>query len=360
MEKKSSLKSCKFFTALFAFACILFISTSSASAAKLSQHEKEQLHQQYIEILEEVKYTVPWGDGLVDIEVSPIDSFEEEDWVSLEEFKIRAIDRIQASIVVENPVYNFEDAAWGSVEDWILPEIVNQQADEMIQAEEVVAPSNSIKNKNTPSAAKLSQHEKEQLHQQYIKILEEVKYTVPWGNGLVDIEVSPIDLFEEEDWVSLEEFKQRAIDRIQANVVVENPVYDFQEDWISKAVLNQQATAATPANAIATLSNAITPSSTTSASRKVKVMHDSTTVDITVSATFTTQLAGNRQIFASYSNLRTTASEGDFYRTGVNARITGLGSTYAFTIGGRLTYVGFTSYHTLNTNFICLPTGVVL
>ncbi|WP_432703195.1 hypothetical protein [Lysinibacillus sphaericus] len=239
MEKKSSIKTYKFFTALFAFACILFISNSNASAAKLSQEEKEQLHQQYIEILNEVKYTVPWGDGLVDIEVSPIDSFEEEDWVSVEEYKQRVIDRIQASVVVL-------------------------------------------------------------------------------------------------------------------------PLNDFQEDWIPKEVYYHQATAATPAKAVAALSNRVTPFSTTSASRKVRVMHRSTPVDIAVSANFTTQLAGNRQIFSSYSNLRTTASEGDFFPKGVNARITGLSSTYAFTIGGRLDYVGVTSHHTLNISFICLPTGVVL
>lgn len=239
MEKKSSLKSCKFFTALFAFACILFISNSSASTTTLSQLEKEQLHQQYIEILEEVKYTVPWGDGLEDIEVLPIDKFKEEDWVSLEEFKERAIDRIQASIVVL-------------------------------------------------------------------------------------------------------------------------PLNDFQEDSIPKEVYYHQATAAPPANADAALSNTITPLSTTSASRKVRVMHRSTPVDIAVTANFTTQLAGNRQIFASYSNLRTTALQGDFFRTGVDARITGLGSNYAFTIGGRLDYVGFKTLHTLNISFICLPNGVVL
>jgi len=239
MEKKSSLKSCKFFTALFAFACILFISHSSASATTLSQQEKEQLHEQYIEILEEVKSTVTWGEGLVSIEVSPIEDFEEEAWVSLEVFRQRAIETTQSSVV--------------------------------------------------------------------------------------DI-----------------------------------TFIEFEEDWGSEEVFNHQASAASQANAIATLSNSITPFSSTSASRKVRVRHDSTPVDITVSANFTTQLAGNRQIFASYSNLRTTALEGRFNRTGVNARITRLGSNYEFTIGGSLNYLGFTTNHTLNTTFICLPNGVVL
>ncbi|MGE7839781.1 hypothetical protein ACQKNX_03210 [Lysinibacillus sp. NPDC093712] len=212
---------------------------------------------------------------------------------------------------------------------------------------------------NNSASAELSQHAKEQLHQQYIEILNEVKSTYTWGDGLVGIEVSPIEDFEEEAWVSLEEFKQRAIERVQSSVV-EIPLKGFEEDWTSEEVFKQQAIEVTQANAVAALSNTITPFSTTSASRMVRVIHGSTPVDIAVSATFTTQLAGSRQIFASYSNLRTTASEGYFNRTGVNARITGLGSNYAFTIGGSLNYLGFTTNHTLNTNFICLPTGVVL
>ncbi|MFJ7647542.1 hypothetical protein ACIQ1H_08330 [Lysinibacillus sp. NPDC097279] len=212
---------------------------------------------------------------------------------------------------------------------------------------------------NSASAAELSQQEKEQLHQQYIEILNEVKSTYTWGDGLVDIEVSPIEDFEEEAWVSLEVFKQRAIERVQSSVV-EIPLKGFEEDWTSEEVVKQQAIEVTQANAVAALSNTITPFSTTSASRKVRVIHGSTPVDIAVSATFTTQLAGGRQVFASYSNLRTTALDGNFMRTGVNARITGLGSTYAFTIGGEVNYLGFTTQHTLNTSFICLPTGVVL
>ncbi|MFJ7666999.1 hypothetical protein ACIQXI_07815 [Lysinibacillus sp. NPDC097195] len=207
---------------------------------------------------------------------------------------------------------------------------------------------------SSASATTLSQQEKEQLHQQYIEILEEVKSTVTWGEGLVSIEVSPIEDFEEEAWVSLEVFRQRAIETTQSSVV-DITFIEFEEDWGSEEVFNHKASAASQTNAITTLSNSITPFSSTS-----RVRHDSTPVDITVSANFTTQLAGNRQIFASYSNLRNTASEGHFNRTGVNARITRLGSNYEFTIGGNLNYLGFTTNHTLNTNFICLPNGVVL
>ncbi|MFJ7406398.1 MULTISPECIES: hypothetical protein [unclassified Lysinibacillus] len=217
-----------------------------------------------------------------------------------------------------------------------------------------------ITNNSTASATKLSQEEKEQLHQQYIEILNEVKSTVTWGDGLVDIEVSPIEDFEEEAWVSLEVFKQRAIETTTSSVVELPFNYLEDEGWGSEDIFYHQAIENTQANTVAALSNTITPFSTTSASRKVRVRHGSTPVDIAVSATFTTQLSGGRQVFASYSNLRTTASEGNFMRTGVNARITGLGSTYAFTIGGGLNYLGFTTHHTLNTNFICLPTGVVL
>lgn len=109
MESK---KTYKLFTILFALASILlifFITKNSATpVADLSQQEKEELYRQYLEILEEVKATVTWGDGLEGIEVAPIDSFEEEDWVTPEVFKQRAIDRVQASVVHEEDKFSLE------------------------------------------------------------------------------------------------------------------------------------------------------------------------------------------------------------------------------------------------------------
>lgn len=185
-----------------------------------------------------------------------------------------------------------------------------------------------IANNSTASAAELSQKEKEALHQQYVEILNEVKSTVTWGESLVDIEVSPISEFKEEDWVSPEVFKQRAID-------------------------------ATQANAVAVPSTGITARSSGSASHKISVNHGSTPVNITVSASFTTQLSGGRQVFTDYSNLSFTSSNGTFTKSGVNARIIDGGRTYTFTIGGNLNYLGLTSYHTLNTDFLCSSTGVI-
>ncbi len=222
-----------------------------------------------------------------------------------------------------------------------------------------------ITNNSTASAAELSQQEqeKEELYQQYIEILEEVKATVTWGDGLEGIEVSPIDEFEEEDWVSPEVFRQRAIERVQSSVVEieipEIPFYEFEEDRFSEKIFERRAIGATQANPVAALANNITLLSTTSASRKVRVLHESTPIDITIFATFTTQLSDGRQVLTGYSNLRTIPSRGFFTRTGVDARITNRGTTYAFTIGGSLKYVGLTTYHTLNTKFYCSPTGVV-
>ncbi|MFJ7669399.1 hypothetical protein ACIQXI_20215 [Lysinibacillus sp. NPDC097195] len=109
MESK---KTYKLFTIVFALACILLIffitKNGAAPVAVLSQQEKEELYQQYLEILEEVKATVTWGDGLEGIEVAPIDSFEEEDWVTPEVFKQRAIDRVQASVVDEEDWFSLE------------------------------------------------------------------------------------------------------------------------------------------------------------------------------------------------------------------------------------------------------------
>ncbi|MEC1179760.1 hypothetical protein P9B03_14775 [Metasolibacillus meyeri] len=187
-----------------------------------------------------------------------------------------------------------------------------------------------ITNNGKVLAAELSQKEKEELHQQYVEILNEVKSTVQWGDSLVDIEVTPINEFKEEDWVSLEIFKQRAIDATQANAVnIENH------------------------------SNEIIPFSTSYAAHTISINHGSTPVNITVSAYFTTQLSGSRQVFTGYASLSNTSSKGSFSRTGVDARIIDAGRTYTFTIGGSLSYLGLTSYHTLNTDFLCNANGVV-
>jgi len=215
-----------------------------------------------------------------------------------------------------------------------------------------------ITNNSTASATELSQQEKEELYQQYIEILEEVKATVTWGDDLVDIEVAPISSFTDEAWVSLEVFRQRAIERVQASFV-EVPINEFGEDWVSEEVLKQRAINATQANAVAALPHSITPFSTDSAWRNLTVKHGSTRVNINVSAIFRTQLSDGRQRFIDYTNLRTISSRGEFTRTGVDARITNRGTTYEFTIGGRLDYLNLYSYHTLNTKFYCSPTGVV-
>ena len=127
MEKKRRLKTYKLFTILFALACIPFIffitKIDTAPVTELSQQEKEELYQQYIEILEEVKATVTWGDGLEGIEVSPIDEFEEEDWVSPEVFRQRAIERVQSSVVEIDE----------TEEDWFSLEALKQRVMEVMK-----------------------------------------------------------------------------------------------------------------------------------------------------------------------------------------------------------------------------------
>lgn len=152
--------------------------------------------------------------------------------------------------------------------------------------------------------------------------MNEVKSTVEWGDSLVDIEVAPISEFNEEEWVSPEVFKQRAIDATQANAVN-----------------------------IETSSNGIMPYSTSSATHNIGIVHGSTDVSVKVSATFTTQLVSGRQVFLNYSGLGITASKGTWTTTGVDARIIDGGRTFTFTIGGQLSYLGLNSYHTLNTDF---------
>lgn len=65
----------------------------------LTQAEKEVLYNQYLEILEQVKSTVEWGDTLEGATLAPINEFNEADWVTPEVFEQRAISAIQAEFV---------------------------------------------------------------------------------------------------------------------------------------------------------------------------------------------------------------------------------------------------------------------
>ncbi|MGE7920771.1 hypothetical protein ACQKM9_17810 [Viridibacillus sp. NPDC093762] len=184
-----------------------------------------------------------------------------------------------------------------------------------------------IANNKASAAEALTQGQKEALHEQYVEILNEVKSTVVWGNSLVGIEVAPISEFKEDEWVSPETFKQRAVDATQANAV--------------------------------DINSGITPYSSSSASHNKNINHGSSSVSMTIQATFTTQLSSGRQVFTNYSGLSVTASSGTWKTTGVDARIIDGGRTYTFTIGGQLTYVGLVSSHTINTDFLCSSSGVV-
>lgn len=138
------------------------------------------------------------------------------------------------------------------------------------------------------------------------------------------------------------------------------PIGEFKEDeWVSPEVFKQRAVDATQANAVGVPNSGITPFSTSSASHKINISHGSSSVSMTVKATFTTTLSNGRQVFTNYSGLGVSASSGTWKTTGVDARIIDGGRTYTFTIGGQLTYVGLVSSHTLNTDFLCSSSGVV-
>ena len=180
------------------------------------------------------------------------------------------------------------------------------------------------------SANTLTQEQKEALYKEYLEIMEEVKSTVEFGGSVADIEVSPIESFSDEDWVSPEVFKQRAIERAQS-IVTNGPSKDFSA------------------------------LSTVSASKVKTIEHGSSNVNVTISATFTTQYNSSygRQVITNFSNVPIKSSKGTWTTTGVDGRIIENGRTATFTIGGKLDYVGIVTSHVLNTDFVCSSTGKV-
>ncbi|MEI3607303.1 hypothetical protein SPD48_16610 [Pseudogracilibacillus sp. SE30717A] len=56
---------------------------------KLTQEQKEDYHNQYVDIVNEIND----GDSINHLEVLPLDEFKQEDWIEPEEFRKLAVDR---------------------------------------------------------------------------------------------------------------------------------------------------------------------------------------------------------------------------------------------------------------------------
>ena len=69
----------------------------SVTPLELTQEQKEDYHKQYVEIVEKINAE---GEGAYHLEVVPINEFNPEDWVEVEEFRKMVEDRANAKIIV--------------------------------------------------------------------------------------------------------------------------------------------------------------------------------------------------------------------------------------------------------------------
>ncbi|WP_338657330.1 hypothetical protein V6B14_22425 (plasmid) [Sporosarcina psychrophila] len=103
MKQKFSL----FIGALLLGVGLVSFSSNASAAATLTQDQKEQHHQEYLKIAEELRVEYP--DALT-FEVANIEDFEEADWVEPEQYRERIIPIIQANIEVvdvKSPISTF-------------------------------------------------------------------------------------------------------------------------------------------------------------------------------------------------------------------------------------------------------------
>jgi hypothetical protein len=175
----------------------------------------------------------------------------------------------------------------------------------------------------------LTQTEKEVLYDQYVEIVAEIESE---RDGVI-LEVAPMELFSDEDWITPEKFKQLAIDR--ANISVE--------------IVPQDA-------------NVITPFSTATASKSKTISSSELTRTVTARGSFETgyNSTAGRQVFTGINSLTSSMSgTGKWEQTGYTpSRIDG-GRTYTIALSGKFTINGLVSGHHLYYEFYCNPTGGV-
>lgn len=174
----------------------------------------------------------------------------------------------------------------------------------------------------------ITDSEKKILHKKYNEILNEEKSKRTWGESLVNIEVTPIDAFLEEDWVSLDLFRIRVIEAIEADFI--------KEDTNTRAA---------------------------SASHTNTVVYGQKKISLTISANFNTTYdsVNKRQIFTSYTKLKVSpnTTSATWSKTGYDNVIMEGGRTYNFNLTGKLAYNGTSKTYTLVEYFSCNAQGGV-
>lgn len=176
----------------------------------------------------------------------------------------------------------------------------------------------------------LTQVEKEALHRQYVEVVQQVKAEY---DGVM-LEVAPIEMFAEEDWIAPEDFKELAIDR--ANMTFEMAPQD---------------------------PSVSSPFSTAYASKDGDIKSSSITRTITASGSFETayNATAGRQVFFGINSLTSSlkSGTGTWKQTGYTPRRIDGGRTYAIDLSGTFTLNGLVSGHHIYYEFYCSAEGRV-
>lgn len=181
------------------------------------------------------------------------------------------------------------------------------------------------------SAAPLqfTQTEKEVLYNQYVEIVADV---VSQHDGAI-LEVAPMEMFSDADWIAPEEFKQLAIGRANTTIKI-----------------------------VPTDANVITPFGTSFGSKSATISSSGLSRTVTASGSFETgyNSTAGRQVFMGINSLTSSMSgTGTWKQTGYTpSRIDG-GRTYAIALSGTFTINGLVSGHHINYEFYCSAVGGV-
>ncbi len=180
------------------------------------------------------------------------------------------------------------------------------------------------------NAASVSDAQKAEYYKEYQEIVQALSEESGTEVGLL-----PASEFAEEDWRSPEEFEEIVRQLISAKAVLcEN---EEGEQYVAAR-------------------------STVPASKSKKVAwSESLSCTIKISASFTTQLHGNRQFISSVSSIESekTSGSGTWEQKGSEYELIDSARTAQVTVSGRITYSGATVVKLVTVEFYCSNTGTI-
>ena len=136
------------------------------------------------------------------------------------------------------------------------------------------------------------------------------------------MEVVPIDEFNPEDWVEPEKFRQLAIDRANAKIIVLENTDNYSPDLAPKTA---------------------------------KLQIGSNVTTIIFNGSFETQLNSNtpdgRQLFSKFNSISSEVegNDGSWIQTGYDSLLTDDGISYVITVGGKYLQSGVISSHNIES-----------